>query len=159
MTLMNVAHVPSFSHHLLSLRCIADARNKYIGTREGIGIVFAKSDNELFAPSYGQLNCLFGYRTERSSEENVHVVISSGARSTPSTAANINELHCSHVHMHEDLLRKTVKQIGVELQGQLVPFKGARRRKGSGSLSNHSPINEQLSQLNGVLLTYRGRSP
>ena len=35
-TLMNVAHVPGFSHNLLSLRRIADAGNKYIGTREGI---------------------------------------------------------------------------------------------------------------------------
>ena len=94
---------------ILSLRRIADARNKYIGTREGIRIVFAKSGDGLFAPSCGQLNCIFGYRTDRSSEENVHAVISPGARSTPSTAANINELHCSHIHMHEDLLRKTTK--------------------------------------------------
>ena len=107
MTLMNVAYVPGLSHHLLSLRRIADARNKYIGTREGIGIVFAKSG--VFAPSCGQLNGLFGYRTDRSSEKNIHAVISPGARSTPSTAADINELHYSHVHMHEDLLRKTAK--------------------------------------------------
>ena len=31
-TLMNVAHVPGLSHHLLSLRRSADAGNKYIGT-------------------------------------------------------------------------------------------------------------------------------
>ncbi|CAN0386016.1 unnamed protein product, partial [Ascophyllum nodosum] len=54
-TLINVAHVPDLSHHLLSLRRIADAGNKYIGTREGIRIVFAKSGDELFAPSRGQL--------------------------------------------------------------------------------------------------------
>ena len=52
-TLMNVAHVPGLSHHLLSLRRIADAGNKYIGTREGIRIVFAKPGDELFAPSCG----------------------------------------------------------------------------------------------------------
>ena len=61
LTLMNVAHVPGLSHHLLSLRRIADTGNKYIGTREGIRIVFAKSGDELFAPSYGQLNGIFGY--------------------------------------------------------------------------------------------------
>ena len=130
MTLMNVAHVPGLSYHLLSLRRIADAWNKYIGTREGIQIIFAKSDDELFAPSCGQLNVFFGYRTDGSSEKNVHAVISPGARSTPSTATYINELHCSHIRMHEDLLRKTAKQIGVKLQVQLVPFKGAPRRKG-----------------------------
>ena len=31
-TLMNVAHVPGLSHQLLSLKHIADAGNKYIGT-------------------------------------------------------------------------------------------------------------------------------
>ena len=77
-TSMNVAHVPGLSHHLLSLRRIADAGNKYIGTQEGIRIVFAKSSDELFAPSYGQFNGIFGYSTDRSSEEKIHAVIASG---------------------------------------------------------------------------------
>ena len=42
-TLLNLAHVPGLSHHLLSLRRIADGGNKYVGTREGIQTVFAKS--------------------------------------------------------------------------------------------------------------------
>ena len=107
-TLMNVAHVPGFSRHFLLLRRIPDAGNKCIGTREGIRLVFAESGDELFAPSCGQLNVFFGYRTDRSSEENVHAVIAPGARLTPS-AADINEFHCLHGHMHEDLLRKTAK--------------------------------------------------
>ena len=127
---MNVAHVPGLSHHLLSLRHIADAGNKYIGTRKGIRIVFAKSGDELFAPSCGYLNGLFGYRTDRFSEENVHAVIAPGARPTPPSAADINEFHCSHGHMHEDLLRKTAKQIGVKLRGQLVPCQGCSETKG-----------------------------
>ena len=129
-TLMNVAHVPGLSHHRLTLRRIADAGNKYTGTLKGIRIVFAKYGDEIFAPSRGQLNGLFGFRTDRSSEENVHAVIAPGARSTPSTAADINEFHCSHSHMHEDLLRKTAKQIGVKLQGQLVPCRGCSEAKG-----------------------------
>ena len=124
MTLMNVAHIPGLSHHRFSLRRIADAGKKYIGTREGIRIVFAKSGDELFAPSCGQVNGLFGYRTDRFIEENVYTVIAPRARSTPSTAADINEFHCSHGHMHEGLLRKTAKQVGVKLQGQLVPCQG-----------------------------------
>ena len=68
-TLVNVARVPGLSHHLLSLRRIAEAGNKYIGTRKGIQIVFAKSGDELFSPSCGQLNGRFGYRTDRSSEQ------------------------------------------------------------------------------------------
>ena len=130
-TLMNVAHVPGLSHHLLSPRRIAHAGNKYIGTREYIRIIFAESDNELFAHSCGQLNSIFGYRTDRPSEENVHTVIATGARSTPSTAADINEIYSSHGHMHKDLLRKTAKQIGVKLQGQLVPCQGCSEAKGT----------------------------
>ena len=129
-TLMNVAHVLGLSHHLLSLRRIADAGNKYIGTREGIRIVFAKSGDELFAPLCGQLNGIFGYRTDWSSKENVHAVTAPGARPTPSTAADINEFHCSHSHTHEDLLRKTAKQIRVKLQGQVVPCQGCSEAKG-----------------------------
>ena len=129
-TLLNVANVPGLSHHLLSLRRIVDAGNKYIGTREGIRIVFGKSGDELLAPSYGQLNSLSGYRTDRSSEEKVHAVITPGARPTPSTAADINDFYCCHGHMHEDLLRKTAKQIGVKLQGQLVPCQGRSEAKG-----------------------------
>ena len=128
-TLMNVAHVPGLSHHLLSLRRIGDAGNKYIGTREGIRIVVTKSGDELFTPSCGQLNGLFGYHTDRSSGENVHALIAPGARPTPS-AADINEFHCSHGHMHEDLLRKTAKKIEVKLRGQLVPCQGCSEAKG-----------------------------
>ena len=58
-TLTDAAHVPSLSHHLLSLRSIADARNKYIGTRQGIRTVFAKSSVELISFLYGQLNNIF----------------------------------------------------------------------------------------------------
>ena len=129
-TLMNVAHAPRLSHHLQLLRRIADAGNKYIGTREGIRMVFAKYGDELFAPSCGQLNDLFGYRTDRSSEENVHAVIAPRARPTPSTAADLHDFHCSHGHMHEDLLRKTAEQIGLKLRGQLVPCQGCSEAKG-----------------------------
>ena len=58
-TLMNVAHVPGLSYHLLPLRRTAVVGSKYIGTRESIQIFFAKSGDELFAPSCGQLNVFF----------------------------------------------------------------------------------------------------
>ena len=57
-------------------------------------------------------------------------MIASGARSTPPTADDINEFHCSHGHMHEDLLRKTAKQIGVKLQGQLGLCQGCSEVEG-----------------------------
>ena len=57
-TLINVAHVPGRSHHLLSLRRIADAEKKY-STREDIRNELTKYGDELFAPSYGQLHGLW----------------------------------------------------------------------------------------------------
>ena len=57
-------------------------------------------------------------------------MIASGARSTPPTADDINEFNCSHDHMHEDLLRKTAKQIGVKFQGQLGLCQGCSEVKG-----------------------------
>ena len=57
-------------------------------------------------------------------------MIAPGARSTPSTAADINEIGCSHSHMYEDILPKTAKQIGIKLQGQLVPCQVYSEAKG-----------------------------
>ena len=158
-TLLNVAHVPGLSHHLLSLRRIADAGNNCIGTREGIQTVFAKSGDEIFAPSYGQLNCLFGDRTDRSSEEKLHAVIASGARPTSSTVADINDFHCSLGHMREDLPRKTAEQIGVKLQGQLVPCRGCSDAKGTRTPVKPFTYTRAAKPAERcVLLTYRGRS-
>ena len=158
MTLMNVAHVPGLSHRILSLRRIADEGNKYIGTREEIRIGFAKSSDQLFAPSCGQLNGLFSYRTDRSSEANVHAVIAPGPRPTSSTAADINEFHCSRCHMHEALLRKTAKQIGVKLQGQLTALSrvlgGERYQKACQTIHLHTgrfcrPIGAEVRKVTG----------
>ena len=71
-----------------------------------------------------------GYRTDESSEKNVHAVIAPGATPTPTTASDINQFNCSHGHMHEDLLRKTAKQIEVKLQRQLVPYQECSEAKG-----------------------------
>ena len=73
---------------------------------------------------------VFGYLTDKSSEENVHAVIVPGARPTPPTAADINNFHCSHGHMSEDMLPKGAKQIGVKLQEHLAPCQGCSEVKG-----------------------------
>ena len=58
-------------------------------------------------------------------------MITPGATPTPSTAVDINGFHCSHGRKHKDLLRKTAKQIGVKLQGQLAPYQGCSKAKGT----------------------------
>ena len=118
----------------------------------------AKSSDKLFAPSCGQLNGIFSYRTDRSSEANVHAVIAPGPRPTPSTAADINEFHCSHCHMDEDLQRKKAKQIEVKLQGQLTPlsrvFGGERDQEACQIIHLHTgkfcrPIGAKVRKITG----------
>ncbi|CAM9186087.1 unnamed protein product, partial [Sphacelaria rigidula] len=42
---------------------------------------------------------------------------------------DINDFHCKHAHAHEDLLRRTVEQLGVELRGKLRPCRGCSAGK------------------------------
>ena len=91
---------------------------------------YCRCGEQIHRYSRGHPNGLFGYCTDTSSEEKEHAVIAPGTIPRSSTAADINDSHCSHYHMHEDLLRKTAKQIGVELQGQLTPCQGCSEAKG-----------------------------
>ena len=61
-------------------------------------------------------------------------MIAPGATLTPSTAADINDFHCSHGHMHKDLLRKAAKQVEANLRGQLVPCQECSDAKGISKL-------------------------
>ena len=129
MQLKNVAHVPGLSHHLLSLRLIADAGNSYVGTPEGIRVDFTKSGDTLFAPSLGQLNGLYAHRSDQAcSDDYACAVLAPGVLPSPQVV-NINDFHRSYGHAHEDLLRKTAKANGVQLQGQLEPCQGCSEAK------------------------------
>lgn len=47
-------------------------------------------------------------------------LIAAGAPSTPQIV-DMNDFHCAHSHVHEDLPRKTTKQLGVQLTVGLHP--------------------------------------
>ena len=129
MRLENVAHVPGLSHHLFSLTRVADAGNTYTGSAEGIQINM-KSGKKMFAPSRGQLNGLYASRVSPPKrDELAHAVIAPGAPQSPQIV-DINDFHCAHAHMHEDLLRMTAKQLGVQLRGELLPCQGCSEAKG-----------------------------
>ena len=55
--LCNVAHVPSLSYNLLSLRVAADNGHTYTGNKNGVTVKF-KTGETLFFPSVGRLNFL-----------------------------------------------------------------------------------------------------
>ena len=84
----------------------------------------------MFAPSRGQLNGLYASRVSPPKrDELAHAVIAPGAPQSPQIV-DINDFYCAHAHMHEDLLRITAKQLGVQLRGELLPCQGCSEAKG-----------------------------
>ena len=101
---------------------IADAGNCYTGTSKVITTKVSTSGDVIFPPSIGQFNDLYDYRTDKPNEQ-AHAVVSPRAISSPQ-GVNINDLPCFHGHSHETFMRKTAKQIGVKLEGELAPCSG-----------------------------------
>ena len=128
--LCNVAHVPSFSYHLLSLRVAANNGHTYTANKNGVTVKF-KTGETLFFPSAGRLNFLYSYRPGALNDENANAVIAPvpGLRNR-GTPVDINAFHVAHVHAHEGALRKTTKQMGVTLKGELHKCKGCSIAKG-----------------------------
>ena len=84
----------------------------------------------MFAPSRGQLNGLYASRVSPPKRETLaHAVV---ARGVPQSLqiVDINDFHCAYAHIHEDLLRITTKQLGVQLRGELLPCQGCSEGKG-----------------------------
>ena len=130
MLLCNVAHVPSLSYHLVSLRVAADNGHTYTGNKNGVTVKF-KTGETLFFPSVGRLNVLYAYRPGALIDENTNAVIAPGPEpSNQDTPVDINAFHAAHAHAHEGALRKTAKQMGVTLKGELHGCKGCSMAKG-----------------------------
>ena len=128
--LCNVAHVPSLSYHLLSLRVAADNGHTYTGNKNGVTVKFKTGETLLF-PSVGRLNFLYAYRPGALNDENANAVIAPGPEpSNRGTPVDINAFHAAHAHAHEGALRKTAKQMGVTLKGKLHEWKGCSMAKG-----------------------------
>ena len=72
--LCNVAHVPSLSYQLLSLRVAADNGHTYTGNTTGVTVKF-KTGETLFFPSVGRLNVLYAYRPGALIDENANALI------------------------------------------------------------------------------------
>ena len=128
--LCNVAHVPSVSYHLLSLRVAADNGHTYTGNKNGVTVKF-KTGETIFFPSVGRLNFLYAYRPGALDDENANAVFGPGRESSNrGTPGGINAFHAAHAHAHEGALRKTAKQMSVTLKGELHECKGCSMAKG-----------------------------
>ena len=130
MLLCNVAHVPSLSYHLFSLRVAIDNGHTYTGNKNSVTIKF-KPGETLFFPSVGRLNVLYAYRPGALNDEITNAVNIPGPEPINwGTPVDINTFHATHAHAHEGALRKTAKQMGVARKEGQHEFKGCSMAKG-----------------------------
>ncbi|CAM9991220.1 unnamed protein product [Sphacelaria rigidula] len=102
----------------------------YTGFRDGFRVDL-NSGNALIIPGQPRQLRMYARRLNQSGSDkcaSAYAVIAPGAPPSPETA-DMNEFHCSHAHVHEDLLRKTAKQQGKQLAGELRPCRGCSEAK------------------------------
>ncbi|CAN0031190.1 unnamed protein product, partial [Sphacelaria rigidula] len=129
--LMDIDHVPGIRHHLLSLTRVHHIGHTNTGFRTGFRVDL-NSGNALIMPGQPRKFIIYAHRLNQSGSDkcaSAYAVIAPGAPPSPQTA-DINEFHCSHAHVHKDLLRKTAKQQGKQLAGELQPCRGCSEAKG-----------------------------
>ncbi|CAM9619252.1 unnamed protein product, partial [Sphacelaria rigidula] len=125
--LKNVHHAPCLRHHLLSLTRMSNAGHTFIGSSDGF-----RSGNTLKIPGQHRQLLMYAHRISpngHGKHASAYAVIAPGK--LPNTQVeDINNFHYKHAHVHEDLLRRTAKKLGVELRGELRPCRGCSEGKG-----------------------------
>ena len=113
---------------------------------------------KLFFPSVGRSNFLYAYRPNALVDETANATIAPGV--TPTAQAdlvNINDFHVAHAHAHEGALRKTAKQMGVTLVGQLHECKGCSLAKGIWMSIPSKTSNRSVKRLVRVFVDLGGK--
>ena len=92
---------------MLSLKRMANRDHKYVGEKNRVTL-HLKNRKNLFGPSIGKLNYLFGFRCPLDSSNLALATIALG--NIPSVSpVDIKTFHPSHGHVHEKLTRSTAK--------------------------------------------------
>ena len=127
--LRDLAHVPCLSYHLFFLRVAADKGHKYTDTSDGVMVDFITGE-KLFFSSVGRLNFLYAYRPNALVDQTANATIAPGPMpNNHDTPTDINDFHVAHAHAHEGALRKTAKQMGIILVGEMHECKGCSLAK------------------------------
>ena len=114
----------------MSLRVVTENGHTYTGNQEDVTVFFTTVET-LFFQFIGRLDFLYAYRPGMLVVETTKAIIAPGP--TPRNRnihGNINYIHFAHAHVHKGALRKTNKQIGVTLEGELHECKGRSMVKG-----------------------------
>ena len=125
--LPNVAHVPPLGYNLLSLKRMGDRGHKYVGEKKG-GALHLKNGKTLLGPSVGKLSYFSGFRRPLDLSTIALATIAPG-KIPSASPVDINTFHTSHGHVHEKLLRSTIKQLGGFLGDPWGSARGARSLK------------------------------
>ncbi|CAM9995170.1 unnamed protein product, partial [Sphacelaria rigidula] len=134
--LMDVDHVPGVRHHLLSPTRVQNMGHTYAGFRAGFRVDL-NSGKKLKIPGRLRQLKMHARRLHQSGNDNPQI-------------ADMNEYHCAHAHVHEDLLRKTAKQQGNQLLGELQPCRDCSEVKGlraSIPRSTHTRVAKSASRV------------
>ena len=154
--LQNVAHVPSLSYHLFSLRAAADNGHTYTGTRKGVTLHLSSGET-LFFPSVGRLNFLYSYRSGALVDESASAVFAPGFMpNNRDIPIDMNNFHVAHAHAHEGALRKTAKQLGITLEGKMHECKGCSLAKGIRMSVPSKTENRAVKRLSRVFVDLGG---
>ena len=124
--LCDALHVPYLRCHLFSLRVVADKGHTYTGTSGGMMVNFITREKLVFL-SVGRLKFLYAHGSTALVDKTTNASIAPG--SIPNNRVHVHVAH-AHVHVHEGALRKTTKQMGVTLVGQIHKCKGFSFAKG-----------------------------
>ena len=159
--LHNVAHAPQLSYNLISLTSLAKKGHMYVGVDEGITLKL-EGGGEVHFPLLDKLCRQDGYRPE-AKDDSVDIacaVIAPGKakENAPNPPpSDINLYHCTY-HTHERLLKKTAKQQGVSLSGELHECQGCSMAKGLRNSIARSTHTRAAKKLNRVFVDLSGKT-
>ena len=106
----------------------------------------------------GRLCRQYGYHPEEKGRvvDTTCAVIAPGQAKAPTTPTDINTFHCTYGHTHEVLLKKTTKQHGVNLSGELHECRRCSMAKGLWKPNARSTHTIADKKLQGVFVDLSG---
>ena len=147
------------NYNLISLTTVALDGHTYEGDSEGVTLKL-KGETVHF-PLIAKLCRQYGYHSEATGSlvDTTNAVIAPGQAKAPHPTIDINLFHCTHGHNHEALLKKTARQIGMELSGELHECRGCSMAKGLRKPIARSTHTRAVKKLERVFVDLSGKRP
>ena len=123
--LHDVAHISLLSYNFISLPSLALKGQTYAGEKDGVTLKL-KRKKTVHSHLIGKLCRQYGYHPQAKGSvvDTACAVIAAGQAKAPTSPTDINTFHCTYGHTHEDLLKKTAEQQGVNVSEELHECQG-----------------------------------